>query len=131
MRAHRRIRSLPQGAREALEQPFRRKRRRTGRFNLRPERASGRVTAIVLHRRQQHDAPAWPDKAAQGNIQAVRRVHGENDLLRHGVEQLRRLGAAGIDDPRRRVCRRMAAAPDAGAGAHRALHGRIDRLRLL
>ena len=130
MRAHRRIRSLPQGARKALEQPLQRKRRCVGRFNLRPERSKRPRDGIVLHAGQ-HNAPARTDKAAQSNIQTVRRVHGENDLLRRGVEQLRRLGAAGIDDPRRRVCRRMAAAPDAGAGAHRALHGRIDGLRLL
>lgn len=90
--------------------PLRRKRRCVGRFNLRPERSKRPRDGIVLHAGQ-HNAPARPDKAAQGNIQTVRRVHGENDLLRRGVEQLRRLGAAGIDDPRRRVCRRMAAAP--------------------
>lgn len=110
--------------------PLRRKRRCVGRFNLRPERSKRPRDGIVLHAGQ-HNAPARPDKAAQSNIQAVRRVHGENNLLRHGVEQLRCLGAAGIDDPRRRVCRRMAAAPDAGAGTHRALRGRIDGLRLL
>lgn len=130
MRAHRRIRSLPQGARKALEQPLRRKRRCVGRFNLRTERRKRPRDGIVLHAGQ-HDAPARPDKAAQGNIQTVRRVHGENDLLRHGVEQLRCLGAAGIDDPRRRVCPPHGRRADAGAGAHRALHGRIDRLRLL
>ena len=63
MRAHRRIRSLPQGARKALEQPLRRKRRCVGRFNLRTERRKRPRDGIVLHAGQ-HDAPARPDKAA-------------------------------------------------------------------
>ena len=63
MRAHRRIGSLPQGARKALEQPLRRKRRCVGRFNLRPERSKRPRDGIVLHAGQ-HNAPARPDKAA-------------------------------------------------------------------
>ena len=61
-----------------------------------------------------------PDKAAQGNIQAVRRVHGEHDALRlRNVKQLRRRFSAG----KHRVGRAHGGAVAAAAGTRHRAHG--------
>ena len=71
-----------------------------------------------------HNAVSRPHERADGDVQRVRGVHGEHDLLRLRIKQRRRLFPAGVDCVRCRHCGCMTAA----SGACKVRHGVPERL---
>ena len=85
----------------------------------------------VVFKMRDQNAAALRNDGRDREIQAVRGVHREDDLLRLAVEQTRQLRPAGIGHLRRALRRRMAAPADRSAGADRPRHGTRHRRRLL
>ena len=78
-----------------------------------------------------HNAVSRPHERADGDVQRVRGVHGEHDLLRLCIKHCRRLFPAGVDCVRCRHCGRVPAASRACKVRHGVPERLCDRGRLL